>query len=488
MEEKKKTGLFARLNQRRFRYGRFAAFLTIAVFATVILLNVAIGRLEQTHAWAVNVNGLNATEFDQATLDVLKLVDQDVNIYTVYQTSAESALRVQVDAVLEKYHALNRHIHIANIDPVTEPGRMAQLAGEAALEEGAVIVTNADESRVKIYNRDDYFGTATYGNYHFTYLYLERYVTTALVYVTSAITPHVFFLTGHGEVPLSSCTMLKQALETRNYEATSLDLSAQKESMMQNDAVVIVDPARDLTNDEAIILRAWLEAGGRLLVSLSYQVDTAGLPNLVKLLDYYQLAFGDGVVYENENETERYWNASTLNLVPILDAEHEITARLIEIGSTNLVVPQARPIQPVLLPESGTVYTRLLTTSNRAVVVNGTERSAPGTQTLALAMLDADQNMDQEKDVRIVLMDSAYMLADSNLLYYTYNLNFTLTVIDWLINSDSTVDVSSKVMTNSTLSIPNSSIAVRMGIAAIGAVPLCVAAVGVIVWRRRRRL
>ena len=130
MEEKKKTGLFARLNQRRFRYGRFAAFLTIAVFATVILLNVAVGRLEQTHAWAVNVNGLNATEFDQATLDVLKLVDQDVNIYTVYQTSAESALRVQVDAVLEKYHALNRHIHIANIDPVTEPGRMAQLAGD----------------------------------------------------------------------------------------------------------------------------------------------------------------------------------------------------------------------------------------------------------------------------------------------------------------------------------------------------------------------
>ena len=122
------------------------------------------------------------------------------------------------------------------------------------------------------------------------------------------------------------------------------------------------------------------------------------------------------------------------------------------------------------------------------MVVNGTERSAPGTQTLALAMLDADQNMDQEKDVRIVLMDSAYMLADSNLLYYTYNLNFTLTVIDWLINSDNTVDVSSKVMTNSTLSIPNSAIAVRMGIVAIGAVPLCVAAVGVIVWRRRRRL
>ena len=38
------------------------------------------------------------------------------------------------------------------------------------------------------------------------------------------------------------------------------------------------------------------------------------------------------------------------------------------------------------------------------------------------------------------------------------------------------------------LGTTNSAIAVRMGIVAIGAVPLCVAAVGVIVWRRRRRL
>ena len=486
--KEKKIRRFSWLHQRKYRYGRIAALLTIAVFTTVILLNVAAGRLEQTFAWAVNVNGLGATEFDQATLDVLKLVDQDVNVYTVYQAGTENALRVQVDAVLEKYHALNNHIHPGNIDPVAEPGRVTQLAGDTALEEGAVIVTNADESRVKIYNRDDYFGTTAYGSYHFTYLYLERYVTSALVYVTSETTPHVFFLTGHGEVPLTSFTLLKQSLETRNYEVASLDLSSQADSLMQNDALVIVDPARDLADTEAAVLRDWLAAGGRLLVSLGYQVNTAGLPNLMKILDYYQLSFGEGVIYENENESERYWNGSALNLVPVMDEEHEITKRLIDIGSTNLIVPQARPIQPVLLPESGTVYTKLLTTSNRAVVANGAEKGAPGTQILALAMLDADQNMEKEKDIRIVLTGSDYLLVDSNLLYYCYNLNFVVTAVDWLINSDTTVDVSSKVMTNSTLSIPDSATAVRIGIVAIGVLPLCVAVAGIVVWRRRRRL
>ena len=486
--EKEKRGLFSRLNQRRYVYGRFAALLTVAVFAVVALLNLAVGRLEQTHAWAVNVNGMNATDFDPATLEVLALVDQDVRIYTVYQAGTENALRVQVDSVLEKYAALNRHIRLGNIDPVAEPARVAQLAGDASLAEGAVIVANADESRVRIYNQEDYFGTTAYGSYHFTYLYLERYVTSALVYVTSSVTPHVYFLTGHGEISRDSCSMLAQALETRNYEVLSLNLTGQADQLGPNDAVIIADPARDLADEEAAAMRAWLAAGGRLMVSLGYQVNTAGLPNLMKLLDYYQLAYGDGVVYEDENETSRYWNGSTLNLVPNLDPDHEITSRLIDIGSANLIVPQARPILPALLPESGTVYTPLLTTSNRAYVATGGERGNPGTQTLALAMLKADPNMDKEKDVRIILLDSAYLLADSSLLYYCYNLNFTVTAIDWLINSDSTVDVSSKVMTNSTLSIPDSGTAVRIGVIAIGALPLCCAVAGIVVWRRRRRL
>ena len=109
MKKKEGSRFFSRLNQRKYRYGRFAVFLTVVVFAIVILLNVAVGRLEQTQAWAVDLNGLNATEFDQSTLDVLKLVDEDVYVYTVYQASTENALRVQVDAILEKYHALKQN-------------------------------------------------------------------------------------------------------------------------------------------------------------------------------------------------------------------------------------------------------------------------------------------------------------------------------------------------------------------------------------------
>ena len=485
--EQKKTVSLHR-NARKFRYGSLAILLTIAVIVIVILLNVVFGRLEQSRAWSIDVNALNATDFDPNTLEVLRLVDQDVYIYTVYQATSSSALRVQVDSILEKYHALNPHIHTGNIDPVGEPARILKLAGEKSLEEGAVIVTNADETRVKIYNRNDYFGTSSYGTYHFTYLYLERYITGALVYVTSETTPHVLFLSGHGEIPLESCTLLNQSLTTRNYDVGSLNISEGTDNLLPNDALIIADPARDLADEEYTFLRTWLSGGGRMLVCLSYDRDLTMLPNLMRLLEYYQLSYGDGVVYENNNSTDNYWNGNTLSLVPNLDPEHEITKRLIEIGSTNLVLPQARPILPPILPESGTTYTPLLTTSSRAYVVHDQETGNPGTQILALAMLDADENGEKEKDVRIVLVDTAYMLADSNLLYYSYNLNLVGTAVDWLINSDTTVDVSSKVMTNSTLSIPDSRTATGMGIAAIAVIPLCIIIPGIIIYIRRRRL
>ena len=473
---------------RRFRYGGLAVLLTVGVILSVILVNVIVARLEQSHAWAVDVNALNATDFDDTTLQVLDLIREDVHVYTVYETASHNALRVQVDSILEKYHALNSHILVSNLDPVTEPARVRELCGDTEVSEGAVIVANPEGSRVKVFNRDDYFGTGTYGSYHFSYLYLERYVTGALVYVTSSVTPHVFFLTGHGEIPLSGCSLLAQSLQTRNYEVASLDLSQTPESLQQNDCLMILSPARDLSDSEYASVRTWLAEGGRMLVLMGYDADMGRLPNLTRLLDYYQLSFGEGVIYENNNETEHYWNGSALNLVPNLDADHEITARLISLGSTNLVLPQARPIQPVLLPESGTVYTNLLTTTPRAFAVKGSESGNPGTQILALAMLDADENGEKEKDIRIVLADTPYLVADSDLLYYCYNLNFTVAAVDWLINAESTVDVSSKVMTNSTLSIPDSRTAFGMGTVAIAVMPLCIVAVGVIVHLRRRRL
>ena len=489
---KSKSKLTSLLGQRKFRYGGYATILTAVVIAVVILLNVAIGAVESNWALSFDVTAINATDFDDATLEILKDVNEDVHVYTLYQDSTTTSARAQVDSVLEKYHALNNHVIIGNIDPVKEPSRVTKYTeGATNLSEGAVIVTSADESRVKLINRSDYSYYQSFANNTYTFFVLESKVTSALVYVTSSETPRVFFLTGHGELDGSSYfTVLTQQLQNRNYDVSSLNLVTDVENgdvaLVSGDTVVIVDPTRDLEDSEYEILRAWLADGGRLMVSLSFNVDTSLLPNFTRLLDYYQLSYGEGVIYEDDNSTSNYWNGGTINLVPNMDAEHQITSELATSGY-NLIVPQARPINEVAIPESGIVYTKLLTTSNRAFVLNGDEKSAPGTQTVAMAALKRDNN-DSAKDVRIVLLDSYYLLADTSLLYYSYNLNFAINTFDWLVNSDSTIQIPTKYIADSVLSIPDASTAWTLAAVVVVAIPLIVLIVGIVVWIKRRRL
>ncbi|MBR4443142.1 MAG: GldG family protein [Clostridia bacterium] len=485
-EKKAKSKLNSLLGQRKFRFGAYATILTIVVIIVVILLNVALGAIETNWALTVDVTALNATDFDDATYEILKGVNDDVRVYTVYQDSTSSSARVQVDSVLEKYHALNNHVTLGNIDPVKEPTRINKLSGDTSLSEGAVIVTNADESRVKLINRSDYYSLQSYGNNTYTIFDLESKVTSALVYVTSSETPHVYFLTGHGEMDSASYfTILTRQLQLRNYDVASLNLLTDGVELVSGDTVVVSNPTRDLDDSEYETLHNWLTDGGRLLVALDYTVNTATLPNLTKLLDYYQLSFGEGLIYEDESATGNYVSYGTLYLRPDMDAEHDITASLAE--ARQLMIPQVRPINEVTIPESGILYTKLLTTSNKATVVNADQQSAPGTQTIALAALKRDYN-DSTKDVRIVLLGSNYLMADTQLLYSTENLNFTVNAFDWLVNSNNTVSISSKYVADSTLRIPDATTAWVLAAIVVVAIPLVVLIAGIVVWIKRRRL
>ena len=309
-----------------------------------------------------------------------------------------------------------------------------------------------------------------------------------MIYVTSSDTPHVYFLTGHGELDQAeNFNFLTQSLQSRNYDVTTLNLIDSEAELKQGDTLIIANPQKDLTDDEYATLSQWLSAGGRMLVSMAYNTDTSVLPHFTSLLDYYQLSFGEGVLYEDQNATSNYWNGDVMNLIPVPDAEHDITK---DLGTSVLISPYTRPINNVDIPESGTLYTKLLTTTNKAVVVDqDNNRSDPGTQTIALAMLDADAS-DSDKDVRIVLLGSHYMMADTMLVYYSDDLSFVLNAVDWLANSDLSVDFSPKYINNAdyVLSIPDSTTANVLSVFVIVVMPLLIGVAGFLVWNKRRHL
>ena len=484
--QKKLTGFLAR---KQFRYGGYATVLTAVVIAVVILLNVAIGAVESNWALTIDVTTLGATDFDDQTKKVVSEVNEPVKAYTLFKDTTSNAVRIQVDEVLNKYRAMNNNITVENVDPIKNPSFVTQFTDNANLGEGAIILTNEDATRVKVIDRTDYYYyyTSQYTGQTLTVFELESKMTAGLLYVTSDETPRVFYLAGHGELDAEAyCTVLTSQLQNVNYDVATLNLADNKDVTLEaGDTVVILNPLRDLNDAEYETLRAWLADGGRMLFVLNQETDDSALVNFTKLLDYYQMSFGKGVVQEDSAATSN-WNTDTYTLVPNMDAEHPATSEL-AAGGVYLMIPNARPINAVSMPESGLQFTSILTSSANAKVINGEEVSLPGTQILAQTMLKA--NEDPEKDIRIALIGSVYALADTSLLNYSYNMSFTTAVFNWLVNrEESTVSISSKLMANNTLAIPDSATAWTLGALIVIVIPLLVTVAGIVIWSKRRRL
>ena len=122
---------------------------------------------------------------------------------------------------------------------------------------------------------------------------------------------------------------------------------------------------------------------------------------------------------------------------------------------------------------------------NRGVVVYRDEEIYRRPENTDLIKRD---NSDSSKDMRIVLLGSNYLMLDTQLLFSTENLSFTINAFDWLVNSDNTVHISSKYVADSVLRIPDATTAWVLAAVVVGASPLIVLVVGIVVWIKRRRL
>jgi hypothetical protein len=317
---------------------------------------------------------------------------------------------------------------------------------------------------------------------------LEPNMTSALLFVTSDVTPRIFFLDGHGELAANQyCTALLQQLKGQNFEVAMLNLTTNTDvTLEKGDTLAIINPVRDLSDAEYEILKKWLADGGKMLFVLDYTTDQSVLKNFKALLDYYQLSFGDGVIAESVASINN-WNGNYYNLIPNLNTENEITASLIEKNQQYLLLPQARPVNSVAMPEANVIYDNLLTTSASAVVESANGTGMPGTQIIALAMEQADA-ADASNNVRIVLMGSFYSLADTNLINASYNMNYSINMFNWLADRDTVVEIGAKMISNNAMVIPDAATAYTLGAVVVITVPLMVLIAGVLVWLKRRSL
>jgi len=114
---------------------------------------------------------------------------------------------------------------------------------------------------------------------------------------------HVYALDGHGECAIDNtdrrdgCSLLREALTMDSYKVDKLTLLGGGEVPADAGVLLVTGPKSDLLEGETVVLRSWLDRGGKMLAL----VDPFRAPRFVSLLGAYGIEVGANIVLDMNN-------------------------------------------------------------------------------------------------------------------------------------------------------------------------------------------
>ena len=291
----KKFKFTSSANGRVFRNGLYSTAILAAAIVLAVLVNLLVGAIPSKYT-ELDLSEAKMYTLSDSSRKLVQGMDQDVTIYYLCETGSEDAILTKL---LDHYAEESSHLRWEQKDPAPYPTFAAQYGASDAAA-GSLIVVSGDDSVVldaaDLYEYDysDYYTTGsanvTFGG--------EKQITSAIYKLTAAEESHVYYTTNHGEqAPTSSLT---EALEAQNLDLQPLDLLT---STIPDDCslLIINAPASDFASDglvdEISQLQAYLENGGKVLLTTSAFVDT---PNLDAVMAQFGLAREPGLVVEGD--------------------------------------------------------------------------------------------------------------------------------------------------------------------------------------------
>lgn len=291
----KKFKFTSSANGRVFRNGLYSTAILAAAIVLAVLVNLLVGAIPSKYT-ELDLSEAKMYTLSDSSRKLVQGMDQDVTIYYLCETGSEDAILTKL---LDHYAEESSHLRWEQKDPALYPTFAAQYGASDAAA-GSLIVVSGDDSvtldAADLYEYD-YSDYSTTGSANVTFGG-EKQITSAIYKLTAAEESHVYYTTNHGEqAPTSSLT---EALEAQNLDLQPLDLLT---STIPDDCSLLImnAPASDFASDglvdEISQLQAYLENGGKVLLTTSAFVDT---PNLDAVMAQFGLAREPGLVVEGD--------------------------------------------------------------------------------------------------------------------------------------------------------------------------------------------
>ncbi len=317
--------------QNKNSYGA-RGIITIAVILLIAIAVNLLFSLIPDKVKKIDLSTEQLTKVSDEAKDYLKRsLDSSIKMYLVAEAGMED---ISITEFLGRLNSVDSRISFETVDPTVRRTFLENLTGASPdeLADNTVIVQGEKFGSVKIiapenlYNYEVFIIDAdteeyvSYGEYSFreftsVYTSLSEYFNSGYAYyeqkfngetsLVSAIDyvltdpeklPKVYFTSLHGETAISDS--LAELLELSNLPAQQITLT---EGIPSDAGIVVMNvPVKDVTEEEAEKLEAYLKNDGKLFLITSH-TKVSSLENLHNVLEKYGLSAEDHELYESNS-------------------------------------------------------------------------------------------------------------------------------------------------------------------------------------------
>ena len=326
----------------------------------------------------------------------------------------------------------------------------------------------------------------------------EQAITSAMIDLVEGKKKILGYVLGHKEPQLtenSAISVLKTFIENENIqfkELNLLDLDAIPEDVK---AVVIIGSQYDFSNREMKLLHTFWDKQGRILLLLDPAAKTPKLDAFVNEMgvkvndDRLMVFLRTGI---QELALTRDVQARFLGDSPITKRLADVRALFLG-GTCSLTLEPDRVraanirLEPLIQAEKGYFAETDYNTDNQAKLQADAKRDSNIPLTIGVAIEkggSADERV-QVNSSRLVVVSNATFVQDNAITQDQQGLDFISGSVNWLLSREQLIGIAPKVSKPLTFSL-NADALARLRWIILVFMPLIPAAIGTVVWWRRR--
>lgn len=298
-----------RSDTRKLRYGAMATGLSVIVIAGIVLFNVIMGILADRYPLSFDLSEDKTFSLSEQGIAVAESLQKEVQI-TVFadESMFESPwFGNELDTIFRQFYQMSREfgsrsggkVSVSYIDLTANPTLDSRYS-QYDLSTGDILFESGSRSQLISYTDlyDQATSNSTLTGYTVTSL-VEQKLASCINTVASDHQTVITMLTGHGE-DTNAISMLQDLYELNGYTVETVDFTTTTDIHEDSQALILVGPTRDFTEEERNRLQEWLSNDGDLQRNLFLFCDmTAKLPVLYGFLEGdYGIQVTDNVIQE----------------------------------------------------------------------------------------------------------------------------------------------------------------------------------------------